>query len=59
MSKNLVNEDLSSIIDDTPPKIKIKRKSKNGKVDIKRTTRKPIKKGRRDAHKQRNTKPDW
>jgi len=32
MSKNLANEDLMSLGDDTPPKIKIKRKSKTKNV---------------------------
>lgn len=59
MSKNLANEDLSSVSDETLQKIKIVKKSKNGNVDNKRKVSKQSKKTRRNARRKQQTNPNW
>lgn len=59
MSKNLANEDLSSVSDETLQKIKIVKKSKNGNVDNKRKVSKQSKKTRRNARRKQQASPNW
>ena len=61
MSKNLANEDLMSLGDDTPPRIKIKRRSKTKNVssDNKKTYRKRFKKLTRQNRRKQQTDSDW
>lgn len=53
MSKNLANEDLSQVNDESPQKIKFKKKSKHGKLE-QRKGRKAAKKSIREARRQKD-----